>query len=270
MTGALLACDLDRTLIYSNRALTLADGARPRLSCVEIHDGKRASFITRAAAQALVGLACHATLVPVTTRLPVQLARVQLPGTPSRYAIAANGGVLLVDGVADRSWSRKVKASLAESTPLPAVWKHMGKVCRPEWTMKLRNADGLFCYAVVRRAEMPADFVAEATAWAARRGWRLSMQGRKLYWVPVGLTKTAAVAEVAERIGADLVLAAGDSLLDVDLLEGADLGIHPRHGELFECGWSAPHVTCTQASGVLAGEQIVAWFAAQVALHQAA
>ena len=41
------------------------------------------------------------------------------------------------------------------------------------------------------------------------------------------------------------------------MLLGADLGIHPGHGELYEQGWSAPKVVCTEASGVLAGEEIV-------------
>ena len=59
-------------------------------------------------------------------------------------------------------------------------------------------------------------------------------------------------------------LAAGDSLLDRDLLTYADRGIHPAHGELYGSGWSAPHVERTTAAGVLAGQQIVEWFGRQV------
>ncbi len=58
------------------------------------------------------------------------------------------------------------------------------------------------------------------------------------------------------------MLAAGDSLLDTDLLAASDRGIAARHGELVASGWHAAHVTVTQACGVLAGEQIVDWFAA--------
>ncbi len=66
--------------------------------------------------------------------------------------------------------------------------------------------------------------------------------------------------EVADRVGAATVLAAGDSLLDIDLLLAADRGIRPRHGELHEQGWSAPTVTTTVASGIAAGAEIVDWF----------
>jgi hypothetical protein len=261
--STLVVSDLDRTLIYSSRALLLGPDQLP-LSGVEVHDGAQSSFMTTAAAQALAVLATANTFVPVTTRVPEQFERVTLPGPPAPYAIAANGGVLYVDGAPDRSWSAAVARRLAAEFPLSEVWAHAAQICRPDWTVKLRNAAGLFCYAVVRPNRLPAGFVADVGGWAAERGWRISLQGRKLYWVPESLTKSAAVAEVARRIDADVVLAAGDSVLDIDLLLHATLGIHPRHGELYECGWSAPNVVQTAAVGVRAGEEIVRWFGAAV------
>ncbi|MGH8861816.1 MAG: HAD family hydrolase, partial [Jatrophihabitantaceae bacterium] len=168
--------------------------------------------------------------------------------------------VLLVDGAPDRGWARQVARALSGSVPLQEVWTHVARACHPRFTAKLRNADGLFCYAVVRPHLLPDGFVAELAAWAASRGWRTSLQGRKLYWVPDRLSKSAAVHEVAGRVGADLVLAAGDSLLDVDLLLAADLSIRPRHGELDDRGWTAPTVTVTQSRGIAAGAEIVNWF----------
>lgn len=238
---------------------------KPPVVCVEVHDGKPVSFMTAVAAQALVSLAAVSTVVPVTTRVSEQFERVRLTGPAPRYAIAANGGLVYVDGAVDRGWSAGVARVLAGQFPLSAVWEYAGHICRPEWTTKLRNAAGLFCYAVVRPDRLPDGFVGDLSGWAAERGWRISLQGRKLYWVPEALTKSAAVAEVAQRIGADLVLAAGDSILDTDLLLGADRGIHPRHGELYDTGWSAPNVTRTAAAGVCAGEQIVRWFAETIA-----
>jgi hypothetical protein len=262
----LLAADLDRTLIYSRSALALGDESpEPELVCVEEHEGKHASFMTASAAKGLANLPADAMLMPVTTRIPDQYRRVRLPGPAAKYASVANGGVLLVDGHRDPDWSRQVAARLADAMPLAEVWEHIAQVCRPEWTVKIRNGAGLFCYAVLHRSKVPAGFVSEVTAWADERGWGTSMQGRKLYWVPYTLTKSSAVAEVARRVGAELVLAAGDSLLDIDLLEHADRGIHPAHGELFDTGWSAPNVIQTSRSGVLAGEEITDWFCSNAA-----
>jgi hypothetical protein len=257
------ASDLDRTLIYSTKAARLG-GQQPPVVCVEIHDGKEVSFMTAMAARAFVPLAAACTLVPVTTRVPAQFERVTLPGPRPKYAIAANGGLLYVDGSLDRAWSAAVARELAGGFPLADVWEQAGHVCRPEWTIKLRNAAELFCYAVVRPHRLPEGFISDISGWAAERGWRISLQGRKLYWVPESLTKSAAVAEVARRTDADLVLAAGDSLLDTDLLLVADLGIHPCHGELYDTGWSAPNVVQTAAAGVCAGEEIVTWLATTV------
>lgn len=269
MTGnVLVAIDLDQTLIYSTRAVERSPDASVPVVCVEIRDGRQVSFMTAAAAVAMVQLARHATLVPATTRVEGQLARVRLPGPAPRLAVAANGGLLLVDGVADRAWSRRVAAELGGSFPFAAMWEHVGRVCGPEWTTSLRDAHGLFCYAVVDLGLLPVGFVAEAAAWADERGWRTCLQGRKLYWLPKTLTKGAAVAEIARRTGAEVILAAGDSRLDVDLLTGADLAIHPSHGELWESGWSAPNVSRTSSAGVRAGQEIVEWLSARALAHR--
>jgi hypothetical protein len=127
MTGAspppsshVTCIDLDRTVIYSPTALLLpgADADAPRLLCVEVYRGAPLSFVTEAAAELLVRLAAATVLVPTTTRTPEQLARVHLPGpSPVRYAIASNGGHLVVDGVVDEDWSVQVKAALAGCAP---------------------------------------------------------------------------------------------------------------------------------------------------------
>jgi hypothetical protein len=263
--SVLIATDLDRTLIYSRGAVEAHDDTELALLAVERHEHKDASWMTVGAAAAFARLPEHALVVPVTTRTPQQWHRIRLPGPRSPYVITANGGILLVDGHVDHSWDAAVAAELAQVAPLAEIWQHASRICRPDWTVKLRNARGLFCYAVLHRKRVPAGFLAEAAGWAEQRGWQLSLQGRKLYWVPRSLTKSAAVAEVALRTDTTTVLAAGDSLLDRDLLEAADRGIVARHGELVASGWHWPTVDVTGSSGVRAGAEIVDWFTAQAA-----
>jgi len=255
--GIVVASDLDRTLIYSAAA---AGDARVPLVGVERHEDVDASFMTERAASLLADLHERAVVVPVTTRVPAQWHRITLPGPPSRYVITANGAILYVNGKVDHDWSEHVAVQLSAVASLTEVWEYMAHVCRPEWTVKLRNARGLFCYAVLHRKHVPAGIFDECAAWAAERGWRTSTQGRKFYWVPAPLTKSAAVAEVVARVGASTVLAAGDSLLDLDLVRDATRAIVPAHGELITSGWAAPHVEVTAESGVLAGEEILEWF----------
>ncbi|MCW2526120.1 MAG: putative superfamily hydrolase, partial [Pseudonocardiales bacterium] len=261
-TPVVVATDLDRTLIYSRNAMGLPLGDPTDLTCVEIYADQPFSFITTAAAQVIADLHVVSTFVPVTTRTPAQLARVTLPGPTPEFAVAANGGALIIDGVRDLLWDKQVAARLREVAPLLEVAGYLGQVCRPEWTSNLRDADGLFCYAVVDRSVLPNEFVDETRSWAAGRGWITSLQGRKLYLMPSSLTKAGAVLAIADRVGAEMILAAGDSLLDRDLLECAHFSIRPRHGELFESGWQNASVMTSQ-SGIRAGEEIARWFMAE-------
>ncbi|MEZ7007137.1 HAD family hydrolase [Streptomyces sp. AD55] len=259
----LVASDLDRTLVYSAAALGLTgpDERAPRLLCVEVYEGRPLSYLTETAAGLLAELAGRAHFVPATTRTPAQYGRIRLPGPPPRHAVCANGGHLLVDGVPDPDWHARVRARLAaECAPLAEVRDHLARTADPAWTRKHRVADDLFAYLVVERGLLPEGWVKELAAWAGERGWGVSVQGRKLYAVPRPLTKSAAVREVARRTGAGPVLAAGDSLLDADLLLAADRGWRPAHGELADSGWHAPAVTALPERGVAAGERILREF----------
>ncbi|MGW1137704.1 HAD family hydrolase [Streptomyces zhihengii] len=263
--SVLVASDLDRTLIYSNAALalTMPDADAPRLLCVEVHEHKPLSYMTETAAGILTRLTEDAVFVPTTTRTRKQYQRISLPGRPPRYVICANGGHLLVDGVSDRDWRQSVATRLDdECAPLAEIRAHLAVTADPAWMRKERVAEDLFAYLVVERPLLPEGWVKELSAWAGERGWSVSLQGRKIYVVPKPLTKSAAVREVARRTGAGLTLAAGDSLLDADLLLAADLGWQPGHGELTEAGWSAPHVETLHHQGVAAGEEILRRFTA--------
>lgn len=221
---------------------------------VEWRAGEAVSFVTAAAARVLAGL----PIVPVTTRSLEQYGRVTLPGVAPAYAVAGNGGYLLVNGKTDPAWSRQVADRLAAVAPLADAEQALRRASQPAW--RIHQVAGLFCYAVLDRTTFGQPAMAELRQWAEPNGWRISLQGRKLYLVPAPLTKSAAVAEIVARTGADTVYAAGDSLLDIDLLDYADHGLHPGHGELAESGWAAPHVHRLTEQGPIAGQRIAEWF----------
>lgn len=261
----LIATDLDRTLIYSLAAAGEPLPGEPPWVVVEHLDGRAISHVSALAASRYEALATAWCVVPVTTRTPAQLARIRLPGPPPRYAVAANGGVLLEAGVPDPVWTATVASAVADSAAVDEARAALARACAEDPSARLYTVPSLFCYAVVDRPAFAEDRLAELHAWGRAAGWGVSLQGRKLYLVPTVVTKSAAVAEVARRSGARCVLAAGDSLLDIDLLEFADAGVRPGHGELADRAWSRPHVTALGSRGMRAGEDVLAWFAEKTA-----
>ena len=258
--STLIASDLDRTLIYSANALFLAgeDTDAPGLVVSEVYEGKPLSFMTRTAEELLVSVAEAAVFVPVTTRTVAQYRRIRLSGAAPEYAVTTNGGVLLHHGEPDADWQDKVRSLVAGGcAPLAEIEAYLGRPEFHEWILKLRSAEDLFAYAIVDREALPGEFLLALEDWCDARGWTVSLQGRKLYCVPVPVTKQDAVAEVARRTGADRVVAAGDSLLDRPMLEAADVALRPAHGELDDAGYTDPHLQVTSARGVLAGEEIL-------------
>ena len=268
MTGLpLVACDLDRTLIYSSRAFWLEtpDAQAPPIVVSEVYQGVPISYMTRAAEQLLLDLAAAATFVPVTTRTVAQYSRVQLPGPVPRFAITTNGGTILVDGEVDPAWSRTLQARLgAEAAPLAEVRSLLEEPAASGWIVRVHTAEDLFTYAIIDREAMPADWIAGLHLRCQSLGWTVSVQGRKLYCVPEAVNKSAAVAEVHRRLGAPTVLAAGDSLLDQRMLEEANFAFRPAHGELHDAAFTRHNLAVTNTRGILAGEELLLSITRQV------
>ena len=267
-TNTMIASDLDRTLIYSPSALQLAtqDEASPNLVSVEILEGRPHSFTSLIATRRLAELAQAATFVPTTTRTMAQYLRVRFPGVTPKYAITSNGGNILVDGRPDEAWHRSTASAIAACDATLADVKHELRArSQDDWAIKRRVGDELFCYIVVDLRHLPDDFIESWTQWCNDRGWRVSVQGRKIYAIPEPLSKERAMTAVARRIGASHVVAAGDGALDSGFLIAADAGMRPPHGELAALGWQHPTVRVAERVGVLAADDITAWFAEQVA-----
>lgn len=263
----MIASDLDRTLIYSPGALQLstADEDSPHLISVEILDGRPHSFMTVTASRRLAELSRAAVFVPTTTRTMAQYQRVRFPGVSPSYAITSNGGNILVDGLPDEIWHRSTASAIAACSATLAEVKHELRIrSQDDWAIKRRVGDELFCYIVVDLDQLPDDFIESWTAWCTERDWRVSVQGRKIYAIPLPLSKERAMTAVARRIGAERVVAAGDGSLDAGFLSVADAGIRPPHGELAAVNWEHPNVVIAARAGVLAADDITTWFADQI------
>lgn len=181
-------------------------------------------------------------------------------GEPPRFAIISNGAVILENGEPIKEWSDDIrKQCVSNKTVIEELMPEIHRHFSEDWVLKIRQAENWFVYLIVDREKFPIDKLAYYTRKFRGIGWGMSLQGRKLYFMPESITKAGAMEYVRERIGAEYVIAAGDSLLDLDLLESADLGLLAAHGEAFRSNAAiSGHIEVTVNQGIKAGEEILA------------
>jgi len=258
VTRAVLASDLDRTLIYPAR--TLPKGADALV--VEYYNGRGVSVASSATVRALRELASYDAFVPVTTRSRKQLERITPVWSIARngWAICANGFTLLDRGVEDAGWKAIVDAGCAESAPLDEAREVFEReIGSPEtvgWMHSLRHCDDRFLFTTITRTQAPPDLESIAMQALAPLHWRAVWHGRKLYALPAALGKGPAAAYLRERLEIDVLLSAGDSVLDIGLLESADVAWCPRDAEIVALDRVPEGSIITDVGHVFSAQQI--------------
>lgn len=272
---AVVGTDLDRTMIYSQNSMNVGEKLSDDLlfKVVEMYHQKPLSYMTSPAYINLEIINAHAHLVPVTTRTEKQFKRVKIPGTTKadiysdrdQYAITTNGANILVNGAADSDWAAKIHAGFeSDVATMEEAGLYLHQFKKASWMKDFRNADGFFYYMVVNRSELPDQTLRSMKSAMKEFNWNVSIQGRKVYFVPNFISKGAAFTEIIKRVGADYSIGCGDSLLDISLMEVADLSIRPSHGELEDTEYSADNNVSTNNTGIFGGEEITARVLAQV------
>lgn len=261
----LFASDLDQTLIYSVRAFRLLpDHNPPALSAVETYDGRDISYMTDQAIKHLLQFASRASFVPVTTRTIEQYQRISLfrDVIPSVYAVVSNGGNVLVNGMIDQGWNQRVKSNISKMCMCAQdILSQFAEISHSSWAGSLKLADDCFHYCIVERENIPTEELTSFSLWAKSQNWNISLQGRKLYLVPAVVNKWDAVLYVRNLLEEKMIISAGDSLLDLCMLERADYAIAPKHGEVWESYSKGMlpslSVQFTNQAGILAAEEIL-------------
>ncbi len=230
--SVLITTDLDRTLIFSPRATSQLGGGLPA-DAVEVSGGQTAGQLCRAARAALAALPANAQICVATSRSVSRLARLRLPFALG-YAIAANGGVVLVDGAPDPRWAARISQLLARAAPAARVRALLHDA---PWLARMGDEDEMCVLAITGEPLLGAEQLADVADRCAELGWAASLIGRKLYAFPAGFGKEHAAAYVAEQIAAEagappLRLAAGDTEHDRLMLAGADRAWVPAGSEL--------------------------------------
>ena len=211
--------DLDNTLIYSYK-----HEIGEEKTCVEIYQDREISYMTNRSCELLRAVTEEVLFVPTTTRTKEQYDRIHLGIGIPEYALVCNGGVLLVDGREDLQWyqgSRQLVADCQEE--LEKAWYCLET--DENRSMELRNIRNLFLFT---KSEKPCQSAKRLKEILNLSLVEVFQNGVKVYVVPRKLSKGVAVSRLKERLGAELVIAAGDSEFDLPMLQEADLAFAPK------------------------------------------
>ncbi|MEG7379900.1 HAD hydrolase family protein [Bacillus subtilis] len=250
------ASDLDRTLIYSRRMISNPD-KEAGVELIETLNGRDISYISGVTKENVRQIQKDHYFIPVTTRTNEQYQRIvcfQQDIVPE-YAVTTNGGCILKDGQPLKEWDEFIKEQLASCLPIEAMLREIASLSVAQAVERTRTAHHYFVYLILNEEKIAGIDPAAVKEWGAEKGWQVSLQGRKLYFIPKPLNKWRAVEYLKSRLSLDEIYTAGDSLLDLELIQEADFGIAPAHGEVLR---HCPELRKTKASGMMAGEEITA------------
>ena len=214
MDRLILFSDLDGTLIFSAKRKQVGD------IVIERKDGEPISCVTSRQAELLRGLA---NIIPVTTRSVEQYRRIDFAalGFSPEYALCDNGGTLLVNGEIDAAWSAWSLEIVRECADELARFRELLEH-DPRRSFEVRLVDGLFLFT------KSADPNGTLAYPGKSELCECCATGEKVYVIPRELNKGAAVRRLAKRLGLREFAAAGDSFMDISMLNTANIAIFPE------------------------------------------
>lgn len=214
----IFASDLDNTLIYSYKHDI---GSQKRN--VELYQSREISFITDKTYLLLQKVSPKRLFLPVTTRSIEQYKRIDFGIGQIKYALACNGGVLLVNGEKDLDWYNE---SLEIVKPCLDELKKGISILEDEPTRKfeIRFIENLFVFTKCENPEKILESLREKLDANLVEAFN---NGEKIYILPKSLSKGNAVQRFKRYIKADFVISAGDSEFDISMLENSDIALIP-------------------------------------------
>lgn len=228
----LYATDLDRTLIFSQRFI---DEYKPEseYSLVEEIDGKEISFMSNKVKSRLKELISkdNVEVVPVTSRSIEEFNRINI-GIKFKYAIVANGGIILENGVPMQEYDDIISRDINTIELLQASLdlEDMVSVRRES-----KYIDNKYIFT---KTTKPEEFDIEAEVLVKRYpSIQFTRQKSKVYAIPKAFNKAVALRWLQLKLGYEKIVASGDSELDLPMLAIANFAVIPEHGDLYKCGY---------------------------------
>lgn len=224
------ASDLDNTLIYSYKK----DIGKNKV-LVEKYKEKEVSYMTNQSYSLLNRIHNKMLFVPISTRSIEQYKRIKLSEQwHPKLALVSNGGILLENGKIDVKWQIESLNLIAQSLEEQEKAIHILKKDSYR-TFDIRKVDDLFVFTKSSNAEATIKCLSNELN---QNIVSIFNNGCKIYILPKNLDKGTALKRFKTKYGITHLIAAGDSLFDLPMLNIADVMYFPEALKLNLCNSS--------------------------------
>ena len=212
MNNLLFGCDLDNTLIHSYKSKREGD------ICIEWIKDKEQGYISSEVIEMIRTIKDKATIVPITTRSVEQYLRICWDKIlVPKYAITTNGAILLTEDDIDGPWFKESENILEiYRDELDSV---LGKLEKENDYIRCRLVDNMYVFSYCKEG---VDISEKVIKYSKSTSLQVTASGKKLYFLPPEFNKGVALKRLCDRMQFDYIIAAGDSEIDIPMLEKAD------------------------------------------------
>ena len=256
----IFASDLDRTLIYSK---SFINEEMEDIFPVEKKDGEIISYMSKTSMNLLKLLSKKIIFIPVTSRSLEQFNRLTFfkDGLINRYAVVANGGILLKDNEIDAHWQELIKNKMDEIISPGELLISLAKFLKNPEINYFRCCDNVFVYIVLKSNIIEEEYLSELQPLCKVYGYGMVKNGRKIYIIPHFINKWEPLKYIMEVEQDGHLITAGDSILDFPMLENSMTGFVPGHGELnMKYGQILSEnkkIFCTSSQGIGSSDELL-------------
>lgn len=246
----IFATDLDKTLIYHKKYVN--EDIMDKVQLIETIGENPVCYMSIEAKNKLQEISKKINVIPTTTRSIDEFFNVKT-FEYCKYAIVSNGGKILEDKKIMPEWEKHINNIIAnykdDFNGIINLLEKSGLT-----TTNPQVIDNIYVFSRVEDKEKCLNFL---NGKINQDKWNYCVQGKKLYVIPKEIKKSNAVKFLKNKLNSNYLIVAGDSLMDKDMLDIADLPIVPKHGELYKkYNYQRENIFFTK-EGIFAADDIV-------------
>lgn len=246
--------DLDRTLIYSSKIANFSINN----VCIEKLKGKDISYISKKSIRNIEKLLKFMTIIPVTTRTIEQYRRIEFAhhNINFQWAIVSNGSYILKNNEPIKEWDNHIKQIKNQSEDLLKVFEKFSLYKNINGLVKTKIAEDNFFYCIIDKTNFQFDDLERFIYYLKESNWNYYLNGRKLYFMPKGMTKENAINFLLKSFKESSFIASGDSILDLNMLNLSNVAYIPKHADILH-NVANNKIFISKNEGILATEEIL-------------